>query len=256
MRIWVEGIELSPINNRSLSMNNAPSHFQTPPPGDAIYLTGTDTDVGKTYVGCLLAEAAYRAGIRVAAYKPVASGFPTATGSDGEKLWKATGCRGSFESVSPQRFTAPFAPSVAAALEGKRVDEEKIFSGFEASRAENELVLVEGAGGLFSPVSSELTNADLVKRMGIPVILVASWKLGLVHQVLCALHAAKSVGIDTKMIVLSETQPQPCKSAKLHAQLLIEALGRNAAWQEIPLLKIEHSASRWPAEVKRNQLTT
>jgi dethiobiotin synthetase len=187
-----------------------------------VFLTGTDTDVGKTHVGCIIARRLVRQGNRVGAYKPVASGFPVWDGSDGQRLWEATSRNGTPELVSPQRFDAPFAPSVAAGMEGRSVDELKIFSGVASIAKECDLLMIEGAGGLLSPISPRLTNADLAAELAIPVIIVASWKLGVVHQVLATLTAAHSFHIRVAAIVLSAadgTDPHPS-----HQVLLAEFL--------------------------------
>lgn len=230
--------------------------------GRGLFLTGTDTDVGKTHVGCLIAELLVRQGNRVGAYKPVASGFPGWDGSDGDRLWRATSRMGSPELVSPQRFCAPFAPSVAAAMEGRVVDEQQIMDGVTRMARECDLLMIEGAGGLLSPVSPRLTNADLAAALAIPAVIVANWKLGVVHQVLATLAAANLFEIPVAAIVLSaanETSPHPT-----HRALLTDFLDQRCtnlqsgdklnslaqqeeikilpeSWKQIPVLTLQHN---------------
>lgn len=213
-----------------------------------LFVTGTDTDVGKTYVGCLLLSHLRSEGMRVRAYKPVASGFAEIEGSDGARLWRATGCEGEFDSVSPQRFAPAFAPAVAAAMEGRTIDEARIESGWREQAEQCEFLLVEGAGGLFSPISSRYTNADLIRIFDSPAMLVAGWKLGLVHQVVCSLIAARSIGIRFQRIVLSEVAPQPDAVANSHLRLLLESLAKDAEWRSIPITIVRHRAADWPTE--------
>ncbi|XZE46175.1 dethiobiotin synthase [Pirellulaceae bacterium SH467] len=214
----------------------------------SLFVTGTDTDVGKTYVGCLLLEHLMNASVKARAYKPVASGFAEASGSDGSRLWNATGRQGDFESVSPQRFAAPFAPTVAAAMEGKAVDEARILTGWREQTERCDFLLVEGAGGLFSPVSNRYTNADLIRLFQSRAMLVAGWKLGLVHQVVCCLVAARSIGIRFERIVLSEAVPQSDAAAASHLGLLYESLAQDPEWSSIPITEIRHGTNAWPAE--------
>jgi dethiobiotin synthetase len=212
-----------------------------------LFLTGTDTDVGKTYVGCLLLSHLRSQGIRVRAYKPVASGFAEMEGSDGARLWRATGCEGEFDSVSPQRFAPAFAPAVAAAMEGRTIDEARIESGWREQANQCDFLLVEGAGGLFSPISMRYTNADLIQTFDSPAMLVAGWRLGLVHQVVCALMAARSIGIQFQRIVLSEIAPQADEVAESHFRLLLESLAKDAEWRLIPITRVRFGESNWPA---------
>lgn len=204
--------------------------------------------MGKTYVGCLLLEHLTKAGVRARAYKPVASGFAEASGSDGARLWNATACQGDFDSVSPQRFAPPFAPAVAAAMEGKTIDEEQILTGWRAQADRCEFLLIEGAGGLFSPVSRRYTNADLIRTFETSAILVAGWKLGLVHQVVCCLVAARSIGIRFERIVLSEAAPQTDAAAASHLRLLRESLSQDPEWSTLPITEIRHGTTDWPAD--------
>ncbi len=212
-----------------------------------LFLTGTDTDVGKTYVGCLLLSHLRSQGIRVRAYKPVASGFAEMEGSDGARLWRAAGCEGEFDSVSPQRFAPAFAPAVAAAMEGRTIDEARIESGWREQANQCDFLLVEGAGGLFSPISNRYTNADLIRTFNSPAMLVAGWRLGLVHQVVCALMAARSIGIQFQRIVLSEIAPQADEVAESHFRLLLESLAKDVEWRLIPITRVRFGESNWPA---------
>jgi dethiobiotin synthetase len=162
------------------------------PPG--LFITGTDTDVGKTYVGGLIARALCRRGVRVGVYKPVASGCRDEQGvlvsEDGLALWEAAGRPGEFERVCPQRFRAPLAPPRAARAEGKTVDPWTLRQGVEFWQEISECVLVEGAGGLLSPVTDAETIADLARDLGYPLIVVGLNQIGAINQVWQTLVAA------------------------------------------------------------------
>ena len=183
-------------------------------------IVGTDTDVGKTYVACRIIESLVRDGVAVGAYKPVASGAPSLDQSDGFKLWQASGQRGLLAEVTPQHFLAPFAPPIAAELENKQVSENAILAGARNWTSQCDFLIVEGAGGLMSPLSWNMTNASLARELQIPVVLVSENRLGVVNQVLTTLVAARSLGLYVCCIVLNEVQQTPESSTKSNTRLL------------------------------------
>ncbi|MCP4944543.1 MAG: dethiobiotin synthase [Planctomycetaceae bacterium] len=173
-----------------------------------LFFAGTDTDVGKTYVASLAARVIVANGIKLGVYKPVASGCQTEQGQliaeDAVSLWKAAGQPLSLEQVCPQRFKAPLAPPEAAALEKTQVDAEKIRDGIKIWEQNSELVIVEGAGGLFSPLADGMLNIDLAQQLNAPVIVVAANRLGAIHQTLATCEAAAKRGIQPMGIVLCD----------------------------------------------------
>ena len=167
-------------------------------------ILGTDTEVGKTYVACRIIESLVCQGVAVGAYKPVASGAPSVEQSDGFLLWQASGRRGTLEQVNPQRFLAPLAPPLSAEKEGKQVSEKLILEGAWNWTHHCELLVLEGAGGLMSPISWGMTNADLALEMKFPIALVSENRLGVVNQVLTTLIAARSMGLKVCWVILNE----------------------------------------------------
>lgn len=183
----------------------------TSPPG--LFLTGTDTDVGKTYVGALIARALVAEGLRVGVYKPAASGCALCAGElvseDAVQLWEAAGRPGELDRVCPQRFEAPLAPHLAARAEGKLLDVEWLRTGVEYWRERSDIVLVEGAGGLMSPLGDEEYVADLAADFGYPLLVVAANRIGAVNQTLQTLIAAAAFGegLHVAGIVLNDLAP-------------------------------------------------
>ncbi len=177
---------------------------------NGLFITGTGTGVGKTYVAALVARALRSAGRRVGVFKPAASGCETRDGQlvspDAVALWDAAGRPGTLDQVCPQRFAAPLAPHLAARAEGRRVDSLLLREGLAFWQESSEIVLVEGAGGLMSPVSDEDYNADLAKEFGFPLVVVAANVLGTINATLQTLIAAKSYGIEVAGIVLNTPQ--------------------------------------------------
>ncbi len=159
-----------------------------------LFITGTGTGVGKTYVAALIARALTSAGNRVGVYKPVASDCELRAGilqsADAIALWEAAGHPGTLEQVCPQRFAAPLAPHLAARAEGRAVDPQQLRSGLEFWRESCDIVLVEGAGGLMSPISDDDYNADLAEEFGYPLVVVAENVLGTINATLETLIVA------------------------------------------------------------------
>lgn len=177
-----------------------------------LFITGTGTGVGKTYVAALVAKSLREAGRRVGVYKPVASGCESRAGKlespDAIALWEAAGRPGTLEQVCPQMFAAPLAPHLAARAEGRRVDPELLRSGLQFWRDSCDIVLVEGAGGLMSPISDDDYNADLADEFGFPLVVVAANVLGTINATLQTLIVADTFreGLDVAGIVLNSPQ--------------------------------------------------
>lgn len=176
-----------------------------PPRG--LFITGTDTGVGKTAVATALAAARRAAGVRVGVYKPVASGVLFDGSSDIERLWEAAGRPLTLADVCPQAFAAAIAPVEAAAVEGKLVDEQLLRDGIRPWREASEFMLVEGAGGLFSPLGAGSLNVDLARDLGLPLVVVDAARLGMIGRTLATVRAARAEGLEVAEVVISHVQP-------------------------------------------------
>lgn len=180
-----------------------------------LFIAGTDTGVGKTYVAGLIARALVQAGKSVGVYKPVASGCrregKDLVSDDAVALWEAAGRPGELLRVCPQRFAAPLAPHLAARAEGRAVDAALLRSGLDYWRERSEIVLVEGSGGLLSPVTDDEYVADLAADFGYPLIVVALNALGTINQTLQTLVAAATFrdGLDVAGVVLNDASADP-----------------------------------------------
>jgi dethiobiotin synthetase len=186
----------------------------TPP---TLFFAGTDTDVGKTYVASLIAAALLKSGKRVGVYKPVASDCRNVDGqliaADAVSLWEAAGRPKTMADVCPQRYVAPLSPPAAAAAEGKRVDAELLRSGADVWIEGFDVRIVEGAGGLFSPLADGLLNIDLAKQFdSAKLLIVAANRLGVIHQVLATCEAGKQNGITPSGIILCQPTPDSDES--------------------------------------------
>lgn len=184
-------------------------------PSRGYFISGSGTDVGKTYFGCLLARRLLAQGKRVGVYKPAASGAVLTdeqlVSFDAVQLWQSAGKPKTVAEVCPQVFQAPLAPHVAARAEGREVDEGLLTSGLRAWTYDCDLVLVEGAGGLLSPISESLYNADLALEFGYPLILVVPNRLGVINDTLQTVFTAKNYrgGLPIAGIVLNDVGLSP-----------------------------------------------
>ena len=207
------------MGDKEASMKNSRARKQKTPKDRrsqqavGLFITGTDTGVGKTYVGCLIAQELLREGYRVGVYKPIATGCPEKEGKlvpeDGLLLWEAAGRPASIERVCPQFFRAPLAPHLAAALEGKRVDWNQILRGAKYWQTRCDVLLVEGVGGLMSPIDDDHYVADLAARLGYPLVVVTRNALGTINQTLQTLIAAAAFedGLPIAGIVINDCFP-------------------------------------------------
>jgi len=174
-----------------------------------LFVIGTDTEVGKTFVACRLTESLVALGMRVGVYKPVASGSEDSQPSDAELLRAAANQNCDLEHVCPQQFAAAFAPPVAAAMEGREVDEALLVTGANWWLGRCELLIVEGAGGALSPISAHQTVLDLAVLFGFPLLLVVANRVGAVNHTLLTLEAAHKRGLRVEAIVLNQLPNTP-----------------------------------------------
>lgn len=175
------------------------------------FVTGAGTDIGKTYVSCALLRAWREAGMGCDALKPVLSGYDDAdaANSDPARLLEALGedvTREAIDRIAPLRFRAPLAPPLAARAEGLEIDLDAVVSlcRVRAAAAKGAL-LIEGAGGVMSPVTMTATNLDLIRMIDAPVVFVAGSYLGAVSHALTGLDALTTRGIAVSAVVVSES---------------------------------------------------
>lgn len=174
-----------------------------------LYVAGTDTGVGKTAVAVAVVRQLVGVGVRVGVYKPVASGVSSDafTASDPGLLWEAAGRPFSAAAVCPQWFRAAIAPPQSARVEGRRVDEQLLRSGIVPWVESSDFVVVEGAGGLYSPLGDVSLNVDLARDLALPLVIVDAARLGAVGRTLATVRAARADGLRVAAVVLSHAEP-------------------------------------------------
>ncbi len=163
--------------------------------------------------------------------------------SDVEALHAATNAAFPRERLCPQTFLAPLSPPAAAALEGREVDEALLLSGYHWLAERAELVLVEGAGGFYSPISTNWLNADLAERIGLPVLIVAPNRLGTINQTLLTIEAIRHRGLTVAGVILNRLSEADDPSTATNAAE-IQQRGRVRVWGEFPFLPAAELQSR------------
>jgi dethiobiotin synthetase len=165
-----------------------------------IFVTGTDTGVGKTLVSVSLVKALVKHGLRVSAMKPIASGSEqTAAGlrnADAMALAAAANVAAPYTAINPYCFEPAISPHIAAEEAGIEVDMRVIRRSFETLAASADVVVVEGAGGWYAPISGALAMSDLPKLLDIPVLLVVGLRLGCLNHALLTKRAIEANGAE------------------------------------------------------------
>jgi dethiobiotin synthetase len=212
--------------------------------GPGLFVTGTDTGVGKTLVSCALVRALRSRDIDAAAMKPIETGVGPAGPLDAIALRDAAGAVDALADVCPQQFALPAAPNVAAAAENRVVELESIASAFARLGAGRDLVVAEGAGGLLVPIAERFTMLDLARWLGLPTLIVARAALGTINHTLLTLQAAAASELPVIGVVISHAggELSAADAANL-AALRTELAGRLLG--EVPALT---AAERVPSE--------
>lgn len=187
------------------------------------FVTGTDTEVGKTIASCALLQAAGQLGYRTVGYKPVASGSEmTADGlrnSDALALQRNSSLAVDYAAINPYTFAEPTSPHIISADEGRPIQAPVMSAGLRALEKQADWVLVEGAGGWLTPLSPTLSFADWVQTEQLPVILVVGVKLGCINHALLTAQAIRQAGLTLVGWVANVVTPPGKRHAEYMATL-------------------------------------
>ncbi len=191
----------------------------------ALFITATGTDCGKTFITAGLLRHLRGAGIAARALKPVVSGFDPAApqGSDPALLLEAMGealTSASLDAIAPLRFKAPLAPTMAARAEGVRLTLEDILRPCAAALASaTGPLLIEGAGGVMSPMAEGATCLDVIAALRIPALLVSGTYLGAISHTLTAYAAMQAAGCAPCAIAVNESEGSSVSFREAEAEL-------------------------------------
>lgn len=186
------------------------------------FITGIDTDIGKTYITKCMALFYEKKGKKTGVYKPLQSGAIIKNGKMyAPDLEAVKEISRNINTKCSYLLEGEVSPALAARLAGIRIDIEKIKKDFQAFSDENEVTLVEGAGGILAPVCDDMLCADLIKALNIPVIIVTVPFLGRLNHTLLTIEYAKSHGIKIKGIIINK---MPEKTEDIASNHFIEEL--------------------------------
>jgi dethiobiotin synthetase len=175
-----------------------------------IFITGTDTDVGKTVVAAALLRTLVGAGYRAIGMKPVAAGIASGetAPADVRALIAAGNVTAPLSDVSPFAFALPIAPELAARASGATIDLDRIVAAYWRLGANAEAIVVEGAGGALVPLSPSADMLDIPVRLALPVLLVVGIRLGCLNHALLSAHAIAARGLRLAGWVANRIDPQ------------------------------------------------
>jgi dethiobiotin synthetase len=200
----------------------------------AFFVTGTDTGVGKTTVGCALARAFRKAGRRVAVLKPIETGCASRDGellpADALRLADAAGSTQPVDVLCPNRYPLPTSPEVAAQDARRPVDFAAIDAARERLAANADVLLIEGAGGLLVPLAAGYLTTDLIAHLAVPLLIVARASLGTVNHTLLTVEAARRrhlpvLGIVLNRVLAEAGPDEPTNAAAIEAHGTVHVFG-------------------------------
>ncbi len=176
------------------------------------FITGTDTDVGKTWISLGIIEALKQQGKKVGVMKPVSAGCETTDAGlrneDALLLQQQSNIEINYGTINPYAFEPAIAPHIAAENEGMRIDIETIYQRFQTIQQQSDCVVVEGAGGWQVPLNDFQTLADLAKRLELPVILVVGMRLGCLNHALLSVESIRACGLPLAGWVANQVVPE------------------------------------------------
>jgi dethiobiotin synthetase len=195
-----------------------------------IFITATDTEVGKTYVSCKIVKAVKKTGINAGVFKPVSTGDR----NDAKALIKAAKIDETSEIVTPVFFKNPMSPYGAALVENKAFDMRKIDNIFKYFLNKYEFIVVEGIGGILVPLKRNFFVNDLIKRFNFPVIVVARFGLGTINHTLLTVEKLKRENQKVLGIILSGKKNKDDISVKSNASIIKKMT-------KLPVLELEYN---------------
>jgi dethiobiotin synthetase len=195
-----------------------------------VFITATDTGVGKTLVASALVKCLAQRGIDVGVMKPIETGVSQSTKaqSDGTRLRKAAGADDPPVEVSPYVFRLPVTPLSAARAEGKTVQMATILRTFRTLRQKHTFIVVEGVGGIYVPITHTLNLSDLICQMRLPAIVVGQSGVGGINHALLTLHVLREQNIRVVALVLNQQRPVRTKIARAQEESTVNLLRRLA----------------------------
>jgi dethiobiotin synthetase len=202
-----------------------------------VFVTGTDTEVGKTVVAAAICAAAVDAGMSVAAFKPVVTGLDEPEGEwprDHELLAQVANAGQSPEDVAPYRYGPAVSPHLAEQLAGQALDTDGLVEAAEAQADRADALVVEGVGGLLVPLTNDYLVRDFAGELSLPVVIAARPGLGTISHCLLTIEAARAVALRIQAVVLTPWAHEPSQLEWSNMET-IERFG------EVPVIGLPHT---------------
>ncbi|MCP4710723.1 MAG: dethiobiotin synthase [Planctomycetes bacterium] len=172
-----------------------------------VFVTGTDTEIGKTVVAGAIAKCLSLEGRRVGVFKPIATGCRRSreglVSEDAEFLAHCSNCENPLDQINPERYLEPLAPIVASERANQEIDWENVQLGYENIVKSNDVVVVEGIGGVMVPICQDYLVLNLMRDMALPVIVVASSRLGMINHTLLTINICRNNNLSVIGVVIN-----------------------------------------------------
>ncbi len=185
---------------------------------NSVFVTGTDTGVGKTYVSALIVEQMRKAGADAVGLKPVCSGER----DDAERLWQAAGGTVDIDTINPYWYKTPIAPLPAGRIERRALNLDEMVANIARVRAEVDFTLVEGAGGWEVPLGEGFGIPEFAKALEMPILIVADNRLGAINHTLLTVKAIHAAGLPCLGIILNHLEAERNVAAVTNKAMLDE----------------------------------
>jgi len=201
-----------------------------------VFITGTDTDIGKTVVTAGLVASLRQNGYDMGVMKPFQSGAPEVEGKllapDIDFVLEMTDLEADYDLINPIRLKPPLAPSIAAEVEGVEVDINDVKLAYQELQKQFEGLIVEGAGGLIVPLAEDFLVPDLVKMLELPIIIVARPNLGTINHTVLTVKVARQLGLEVLGVIINGLKADEMGTAEETNPEIISKLG------DVPILGI------------------
>lgn len=207
-----------------------------------LFITGTDTGVGKTVVSCALARGLRAAGVDVGVMKPAETGVLDAGPLDALAMIRAAEVEDELELVCPIQFEMPAAPQASAIAANQVVSIGRIHDAFRELASRHSFMLVEGAGGLLVPLDEKTTMADLAEQLELPVLIVARASLGTINHTLLTLEACATRCLDVVGVVLSHGAVALSDADARNLEILRQSLAEHLIGEIFPQARPEETS--------------
>ncbi len=213
---------------------------------EAVFVTGTGTEVGKSVVAAVLARTAAARGLEVAVFKPAVSGLDDLVDAEADHalLRRAAGSSQADDEIAPYRYGPPVSPHLAARLAGEAIDPERLRRAAAAARAGADVLVVEGVGGFLVPLRPGYLVRDFAVDLELPVVIAATPALGTINHTLLTIESVRAAGLEPAMVVLTPWPAEPGELERSNLETIAE-LG-SVPVETLPWLDLSEPRA-WPA---------